>query len=122
MSYPATPELDKLTEKMELQEFTQRLGEALDSTDGFVLAAWVADTCTYCSGYGTVYDMKDNENFVTCERCHRTGLDPTKVTLAHRSPSNRNLADLMGLDHEKMEAERDAVLEHVQAEASGRST
>ncbi len=102
---------------MGLHEFSQRLGEALDSTDGFVLAAWVPDTCMNCGGGGDEYDIWKNTHS-QCSRCEGSGTDPTATTLAHRSPSNRNLAELMGLDHEKMEAERDAVLRHVQAEAS----
>ncbi|KKL80995.1 hypothetical protein LCGC14_1999170 [marine sediment metagenome] len=116
MAYPKTPELDKLSEMMELHEVTQRLGEALDSEDGFVLAAWVPDLCMNCGGGGEEYDIWKNTHS-TCERCKGSGSDPTAITLAHRSPSNRNLAILFGLDHEKMEAERDAVLKHVQAEA-----
>ncbi len=121
MAYPKTPELDKLTETFTLTEFTQRLGEALDSKDGFVLAEWVPYRCRKCGGHGTVYNMRANED-VPCDRCKRTGYDPDEITLAHRSPSNRNLAILFGLDHEKMETEREAVLKHVQAEARGRST
>ena len=117
MAYPPTPELDKLSEMMELHEVTQRLGEALDSKDGFVLAAWVPDLCMNCGGDGEEYDIWKNDHF-TCTRCKGSGSDPTAITLAHRSPSNRNLAKLFGLDHEKMEAERDAVLRHVQAEAA----
>lgn len=116
MPYPKTPELDKLSERMELQEFTQQLGEALDDAKGFTLAAWVPDRCHRCYGLCTTYDIHADEE-VTCDRCDGTGNDPDDITLAQRSPSNRNLAELMGLDHEKMEAERDAVLIHVQAEA-----
>ncbi len=117
MSYPSTPELDKLKENLELNEFTQRLGEALDNTDGFVLAVWVPDACTNCGGDGTIYDIWDDRRN-ECNRCEGRGIDPTAITLAHRSPSNRNLATLLGLDHNKMEAERDAVLRHVQQQAN----
>lgn len=103
---------------MELQEFTQRLGEAFEGMEGFALAAWVPDHCGECGGSGEIYQMRKN-NYRGCKRCHRTGLDPEHKMLSHRSPSNRNLAELLGLNHEKMEAERDAVLKHVQAEASG---
>ncbi len=118
MKYPNTPELDKLSERVELQEFTQRLGSALDSTDGFVLAAWVPDICTNCGGDGEVYDIWENTH-TECVRCDGSGSDPTAITLSHRSPTNRNLAILFDLDHEKMENERDAVLKYVQAEARG---
>jgi hypothetical protein len=113
MTYPNTPELDKLTETFTLAQFTQRLGEALDDEKGFVLAAWVPDTCTTCGG-----DGKDTWEDETCTRCSGSGSDPTAITLSHRSPSNRNLATLFGLDHNKMEAERDAVLRHVQQQAN----
>ena len=99
---------------MELQEFTQRLGEAFEGMDGFTLAEWVPDRCGRCSGSGEIYNMRKN-NYRTCDRCKRTGLDPEVKTLAHRSPSNKNLAAVFGLDYFKMEAERDAVLKYVQA-------
>ncbi len=121
MAYPKTPELDKLSERMELNEFTQRLGAALDETDGFVLAAWEPDACTNCGGDGEVYDIWKNRH-TKCARCNGSGSDPTAITLSHRSPSNRNLAALFGLDHKKMEAERDAVLRHVQQQANRERT
>ncbi len=120
MKYPDTPELDKLTRTFTLAQFTQRLGEALDDEKGFVLAAWVSDACMNCLGEGTIYEIWDDRRN-ECERCEGKGIDPTAITLAHRSPSNRNLAELMGLDHKKMEDERDAVLKHVQAEARERT-
>ena len=112
-AYPPTPELDKLTETHTLAEFTQRLGAALDDTEGFVLAAWVPDTCMNCGGGGEEYDIWKNTHSV-CSRCEGSGNDPTSITLSHRSPSNRNLAVLFGLDHDKMEDERTAVLRYVQ--------
>ncbi len=112
-TYPPTPELDKLTETFTLAEVTQRLGEALDDAEGFVLAEWVPDICTNCDGHGTIYMMNLNSH-VDCLLCKTTGLDPHEITLAHRSPSNRNLAKLFGLDDNKMEAERVAVLQYIQ--------
>lgn len=120
MAYPETPELDKLSERMELQEFTQRLGSALDSTDGFVLAAWEPATCINCEGNGEEYDIWERTRS-QCTRCQGSGGDPTEITLSHRSPSNRNLAMLFDLDHKKMEDERDAVLKHIQTEARERT-
>lgn len=113
MTYPLTPELDKLTETFTLAEVTQRLGEALDDTEGFVLAEWVPDTCTNCGGGGDEYDIWKNVHN-QCSRCEGSGSDPTAITLAHRSPSNKNLAELFGLDDNKMEAERMAVLHYIQ--------
>lgn len=116
--YPDTPELDKLTETFTLAEVTQRLGEALDSQDGrFVLAAWVPDNCMNCGGDGEVYDIWKNTHS-TCSRCKGYGNDPTAIVLSHRSPSNKNLADLFGLDYNKMEDEKSAVLKHVQEAAA----
>ncbi len=112
VSYPLTPELDKLTETFTLAEVTQRLGEALDDAEGFVLAEWVPDKCHNCGGRGTIYMMNLNQD-VDCLLCHTTGLDPHEITLAHRPPSNRNLAVLFGLDHDKMEDERVAVLQFI---------
>jgi hypothetical protein len=117
MTYPETPELDKLKETMELHEFTQRLGEALDGTEDFVLAAWVPDHCHNCNGNGTIYDTHEGTDW-ECRRCKGTGTDPKEITLAHRSPSNRNLAILFGLDSTKMEDERDAVLVYVREQAT----
>ncbi len=119
MTYPESPELAKLKEKLELQEFTQRLGEALDYGP-LVLAEWVPDNCRRCSGTGQLYQYR-KDIYVGCDRCNKTGDDPDDKRLAHRSPSNKNLAILFDLDHNKMEAERDAVLKHVQAEACERS-
>ncbi len=121
-AYPPTPELDKLTETMTLAEVTQRLGEALDDTEGFVLAEWVPDKCHRCYGLGTVYSDRHFERpypaitdeRVDCDRCLTTGLDPEDIVLTQRSPSNRNLAVLFDLDHDKMEDERTAVLQYVQ--------
>ncbi len=116
MTYPETPELDKLNETLELHEFTQRLGEALDGTDGFVLAAWVPDFCRRCDGTGELYQFRKH-TYVGCNRCNKTGNDPDDRRLAHRSPSNRHLAELLRLDHDKMEDERQAVLAYVQEAA-----
>lgn len=125
MTYPPTPELDKLAETHTLAEFTNRLGEALDDEKGFVLAEWVPDKCHNCGGRGTVlrvesvYDMAtvplaEAPRMDDCALCQTTGLDPHEITLAHRSPSNKNLAELFGLDYVKMEDERGAVLRYVQ--------
>lgn len=116
VTYPSTPELDKLKETMTLAEFTQRLGEALDATEGFVLAEWVPDKCHNCGGRGTIFlfDGVDPDAYVDCGLCHKTGLDPHEITLAHRSPSNRNLAKLFDLDDDTMEDERVAVLHYIQ--------
>ncbi len=125
MIYPKTPELDKLTETFTLAQVTQRLGEALDNTEGFVMAEWVPDKCHNCGGRGTVYRIESAHDMATiplaeaprmddCALCQTTGLDPHEITLAHRSPSNRNLAVLFGLDPNKMEDERTAVLQYVQ--------
>lgn len=119
MTYPSTPELDKLREKLELNEFSQRLGGALD--DGpLVLAEWVPDSCSRCGGEGKIYKMRADE-FVTCPRCKETGSDPDHKRLAHRSPSNKNLAALFNLDYDKMEDERTAVLDHIRGETIERS-
>ncbi len=116
MTYPPTPELDKLTETFTLAEVTQRLGEALDDEKGFVLAEWVPDMCHNCGGRGTIFlfDGDDPDAYVDCGLCHKTGIDPKEITLAHRSPSNKNLAWIFGLDYDKMEVERQAVLRYVQ--------
>ncbi len=117
MTYPPTPELDKLTETHTLAEFTQRLGEALDDTEGFVLAEWVPDKCHNCGGRGQIFRFDGGlkeELYDDCALCKTSGNDPHEITLAHRSPSNRNLAVLFGLDHDKMEDERTAVLQYVQ--------
>ena len=117
MTYPSTPELDKLRETMELQEFTQRLGEVLDSTEGFegfVLAEWVPDSCRSCGGTGKIYRMRQDD-YRKCHRCKGGGDDDEYRILAHRSPSNKNLTALFGLDYDKMEAEREAVLEYIRA-------
>lgn len=114
VSYPPTPELDRLTETHTLAEFTQRLGEALDDEKGFVLAEWVPDKCHNCGGRGLVYRPDTDEEFVECGLCAGTGNDPREITLSHRSPSNRNLAKLFGLDADKMEDERIAVLQYIQ--------
>ncbi len=117
-AYPPTPELDKLTETFTLAEVTQRLGEALDDTEGFVLAEWVPDKCHNCGGRGTIYRF-DEDDYVDCHLCKTTGIDPKEIALSHRSPSNRNLAVLFGLDHDKMEDERTAVLQYVQEATNG---
>ncbi len=116
MTYPSTPELDKLQETLKLHEFSQRLGEALDNGP-LVLAEWVPDSCSRCSGTGEIYQFRKN-TYIGCDRCNKTGDDPDDRRLGHRSPSNRNLARLLGLDHNKMEDEREAVLKHVQEEAN----
>ena len=113
VSYPSTPELDKLTETFTLAEFTQRLGEALDDGGDFVLATWVQDTCLNCMGDETFYSIQEDRR-IECERCKGTGIDPTAITLSYRSPTNRNLAKLFGLDDDKMEDERTAVLQYIQ--------
>lgn len=125
MTYPPTPELDKLTETHTLAEFTQRLGEALDDEKGFVLAEWVPDKCHNCGGRGTIFRVENAHDMATvplmeapglediCGLCVGTGMDPKEITLAHRSPSNRNLAKLFDLDDDKMEDERVAVLQYI---------
>ncbi len=118
MTYPSTPELDKLQETLALHVFSQQLGEALDNGP-LVLAEWVPDNCRRCSGTGETYHMR-KDHYRKCSRCNGTGDDLEDKRLAHRSPSNRNLARLLRLDHDKMEEEREAVLKHVQEEASAR--
>jgi len=118
MTYPDTPELDKLRETMEVQEFTQRLGEAFEGSElNLVLARRRASECHKCNGFGEVYNYKDNED-VECDRCLGSGLDPEFTDLEEVGHLNRHLAALMGLDYDKMEAERDAVLKYVQAKAN----
>ena len=120
MTYPSTPELDKLQETLALHEFSQRLGEALDNGP-LVLASWVPDNCRRCGGGGQLWQWRD-DTYRGCDRCNKTGDDPEDKRLGHRSPSNKNLAQLLGLDHDKMEEEREAVLAHVQEEARERTS
>ena len=88
MTYPPTPEHDKLQEVMTLSKFSQRLGEALDSG--------VTDR------HGRPYRLVVLDLDSVHEERHWNVYN-----------LNEALADLLGVDYKALMDEKDAVLAYV---------
>lgn len=91
---PKYPEHEKLRETMQLSEFTQRLGSALD--------------------HG-VLDRHENEYQLVKELYNPKLEHPSGERHIHVSNLNEALADLMGIDYDKLMAEKDAMLEEIRS-------
>jgi len=110
------PEHEKLHEELELQEFSNRLGAYFDDESSRLkLAEWGPAPCNNCDGTGQVYDFRTDQTD-DCTICDGTGNDPELRDLHFaRGGLNKLLAEMLGVDYDKLMDEKDQMLADLRA-------